>query len=72
MVREVTQNVLECLNKEEDIKGLNKTYIALIPKIKDAKKVSDFQPISLCNVLYKIIAKMIANRIKLVLLSIVD
>lgn len=46
---------------------VNFTYISLIPKLKDPIMVSDFRPISLCNVLYKIIAKTLVNRMKLVL-----
>ena len=51
---------------------LNKTNIALIPKIKDPTKMSDFQPISLCNVSYKIISKMLANRLKPILSTIIS
>nr|GFB77141.1 RNA-directed DNA polymerase, eukaryota, reverse transcriptase zinc-binding domain protein [Tanacetum cinerariifolium] len=42
-------------------KGCNASFIALIPKIPDAKMVKDFRPISLIGSLYKIIAKILAN-----------
>lgn len=51
---------------------LNRTYIALIPKTKNANNISKFQPISLCNTLYKVFTKMFANRMKLFLNNIIS
>ncbi|GJZ54469.1 RNA-directed DNA polymerase, eukaryota [Tanacetum coccineum] len=48
-------------------KGRNASFIALIPKMQDAKVVKDFRPISLIGSLYKIIAKILANRLVMVL-----
>lgn len=55
---------LHILNKGGNITSLNHTYIALIPKIEKPRKVIEFRLISLCNVVYRIIAKTIANRLK--------
>ncbi|GKA92743.1 RNA-directed DNA polymerase, eukaryota, reverse transcriptase zinc-binding domain protein [Tanacetum coccineum] len=43
---------------------INSTIISLVPKTNTPQKVSDFRPITCCNVLYKIISKIITERIK--------
>ena len=48
-------------------KSLNATFITLIPKKNDASNIHDFRPISLVGSLYKILAKVLANRLKVVL-----
>jgi hypothetical protein len=47
--------------------GLNSTNIALIPKGGVQTTMRDWRPIPLCNVLYKVVAKVLANRLKVVL-----
>lgn len=44
--------------------GLNATFIALVPKGEDSNKPDKYRPIALCNMIYKIISKVIANRLK--------
>ncbi|GJR49954.1 zinc finger, CCHC-type containing protein [Tanacetum coccineum] len=44
-------------------KGCNSSFIALIPKVPNAKFVNDFHPISLIRCQYKIIGKLLANRL---------
>ena len=51
---------------------MNATYIVLIPKKKNHSKVTNYRPISLCNVLYKIVAKVLANCLKVVLPAIIS
>ncbi|GJV72163.1 RNA-directed DNA polymerase, eukaryota, partial [Tanacetum coccineum] len=52
--------------------GCNSSFIALIPKVPDANLVKDFRPISLIGSVYKIIAKILANRLVNVLDGIVS
>ncbi|KAL9682840.1 hypothetical protein QQ045_014650 [Rhodiola kirilowii] len=47
--------------------GINSTYLALVPKINNPSSHSEFRPIGCCNVIYKIIASILANRLKPVL-----
>ena len=46
--------------------------LPLFQKSKTPKKVSDFRPISLCNVVYKLISKVVVNRLKKILPNIVS
>ena len=51
---------------------MNHTFITLIPKVKNLEKVFEFRPISLCNVIYKIVSEVIANRLKPLLNDIIS
>ncbi|KAH9778879.1 reverse transcriptase domain-containing protein [Citrus sinensis] len=65
--QDVITTCLHVLNEGGNIAPLNHTYLALIPKVQKPRKVTDFRPISLCNVIYRIIAKTLANRLKKIL-----
>ena len=64
---DVTNVVLHFLNYGIMDPEISYTYIVLIPRIKSLEKMSDYRPISLCNVIYKIISKVLANRLKKIL-----
>ncbi|GAU41596.1 hypothetical protein TSUD_196650 [Trifolium subterraneum] len=53
-------------------KGINATFIALIPKVESPQRLNDFRPISLVGSLYKILAKVLANRLRLVMGSVIS
>jgi len=44
---------------------LNVTHIVLIPKVATPEHITQYRPISLCNFSYKVISKVMANRLKL-------
>lgn len=63
---------LDILNSGKDPSSINHTNIWLIPKNKNPNTPKDFRPIALCNVTLKIITKIIANRLKPILPSIIS
>jgi hypothetical protein len=53
-------------------RSINSTFLALIPKVNGSTSFGDFRPIALCNLCYKIITKIIANRIRPILSRIIS
>jgi len=53
-------------------KGCNASFVALVPKVRDPAKLEQYRPISLVGAMYKIIAKVLAERIKNVLPHVID
>ena len=68
---EVLDAVLSCLNSGTLLKSINHTFITLIPKVNNLESVAQFRLINLCNVIYKILSKVIVNRLKPILKSII-
>lgn len=63
---------LQCLNSCHLPDNINETLIVLIPKVEKPDRISDLRPISLCNVVVKVMTKVLANRLKLVLDSVIS
>lgn len=68
----IIEATLKALNSGEFPTSLNHTHITLIPKKKSPEIVADYRPINLCNGAYKLIAKVISNRLKTTLPCIVS
>ena len=64
--------MLFAINSRQIPNEWNDTTIVMIPKIDSLELVTQFRPINLCNVLYKIISKMLALRLKNILPDIIS
>ena len=69
---DVAKAVIFCLQNGHLPPELNQTYLTLIPKVKNLEKVYEFRPITFCNVLYKLVSKVFANRLKKILPHIIS
>lgn len=69
---DVTKGILYFFSTLHLPRIINSSAIALVPKSQPATLMSDYRPISCCNVLYKCISKMLTARLKLVLPSIIS
>jgi len=67
----LTREVMHVLNGGHIREGWNETTIALIPKVEKPEKVTDLHPISLCNVVYKVVSKVLSSRLRDVLPDII-
>lgn len=64
---DIVQSTLSLFESGFLLKEMNQTLITLIPKVPNPQYVGDFRPISLRNVLYKLISKVLVNRLRAVL-----
>ena len=69
---DVTDAILMYLNTGTFPSPLGHSFITLIPKVKNLEYISQYQPISLSNVLYRVYSKVLANRLKKMLPNIVS
>jgi len=53
-------------------RGGNASFIVLIPKVKNPQALDEYRPISLIGCMYKIVAKILANRLKKIMSCIID
>ena len=54
------------------VRNLNTTFLVLIPKKGDAEDLKDLKPISLVGGLYKLLAKVLANRLKRIIVKVIS
>ncbi|KAL0453719.1 UNVERIFIED_CONTAM: putative mitochondrial protein [Sesamum latifolium] len=69
---DVSNSVLRILNEHALLYKMNHTHVVLIPKCDNPETASQLRPISLCNVVLKIASICLANRLKLLMNSIVS
>ncbi|CAN1174693.1 Putative ribonuclease H protein At1g65750, partial [Linum perenne] len=69
---DVSNFVSDCFRDRTLIAKANETIIVLIPKTSKPEHISQFRPISLCNVTYKAVSKCIADRLKKFMSSLTD
>jgi hypothetical protein len=62
--QQLTKEVLDVLRGGWLPEGWNDTIISLIPKVEKLDKVTDLRPISLCNVVYKVVSKVLSSRLR--------
>ncbi|EEE59033.1 hypothetical protein OsJ_10782 [Oryza sativa Japonica Group] len=70
--KEVTTAVRNFFLQGVMLAGVNDTSIVLIPKVSKPEQLKEFRPISLCNVIYKVVSKCMVNRLRPILKDIIS
>lgn len=68
----IVQFVKDVFSNHELIGSMNNTLLTLIPKHMELARAADFRPIALCNVIYKVVTKVVSNRIRHILPHIIS
>ena len=63
----VSNMILNVINSGMSLSNINRTNITLVPKTNNPQRMTEFRPISLCNVVYKLVSKTLANHLKAIL-----
>jgi hypothetical protein len=61
---DIYQLCFDFFNKEITLQAINSSFITLIPKVNTPSPVNDFRPISLINSIFKIITKLLGDRLQ--------
>uniref|UniRef100_A0A803QD75 Reverse transcriptase domain-containing protein n=1 Tax=Cannabis sativa TaxID=3483 RepID=A0A803QD75_CANSA len=69
---EIISAALSFLNGDVDLSAINQTLIVLIPKRPNPEQITEYRPISLCSTFYKIISRVLVNRLKPILSRIIS
>lgn len=69
---EISAAVLEFFESGKILQQINATNVTLVPKVRCPKEVADFRPISCCNIIYKLISKLLADRLTEFLPELID
>ena len=72
IVDQIFSASLQWLSTDAFPLGLNNTLIVLIPNFENQSSMKELRTFSLCNVLYKLIAKVLANHMKYVLCRLIS
>lgn len=68
----VTEAVKDFFTSGRLLREINNTILVMVPKVPNATTVDDYRPIACCNTVYKIITKVMANRVAAVLKDLVN
>ena len=63
----VSNMILNVINSGMSLSNINRTNTTFVPKTNNPQRMTEFRPISLCNVVYKLVSKTLANHLKAIL-----